>query len=278
MSVVADVREVVRRRELLANLTTRELRGKYKGTALGWIWSLVNPLATALIFTAVFGLVLRVTPPEGADGLVSYPLFLLCALLPWNFLSATVTGGMGALVANGNLIKKTSFPRQSLVISVATAGIVTFAIEMAVLVAIFLAFGTNPLAFVPLLAPLMLLLAVFATGLGLLLSVLNVYFRDVAHFVGIFMQIWFYATPVIYPLTLVQEAVSSRPWAVEWRLDLVYAANPAVQFVEAFRDVLYHQQLPDARAMLYLVAVTVVVLVVGLVAFNRFQGRLAEEL
>jgi ABC-type polysaccharide/polyol phosphate export permease len=245
---------------------------------LGWAWSLVNPLASALIFTAVFSFVLRVPVPIGAGGLRSYTLFLLCALLPWNFMSAVMTGGMGSLVANGNLIQKTYFPRQVLVISVATAAIVTFAIEMAVLSLLFLPFGSNPLAFVPLVIPYMLLLTLYALGIGLLLSVLNVYFRDIAHFVGLFMQIWFYATPIIYPRSLVDKAIENHSWMTTYHIDLLYASNPMVSFVEAFRDLLYQQQLPSLGQGVYLVVVTFVTVLIGLLAFHRWQGRIAEEL
>jgi ABC-2 type transport system permease protein len=155
---------------------------------------------------------------------------------------------------------------------------VTFAIELAVLAVVFLAFGANPLAYVPLLVPYMLLLGAFGLGIGLLLSVLNVYFRDVAHFVAIAMQIWFYATPVIYPPTLVAEAARSSAWVERFHVDTLYALNPMVHFVEAFRDLLYVQRLPGLATTAGLLAVAVGTLVIGLVAFSRWQGRLAEEL
>lgn len=278
MSVVQDVREVVSHRELLANLTMRELRGKYKGTLLGWAWSLVNPLASTLIFTVVFSAILRIIPPVGKDGLQSYALFLLCGLLAWNFLSACINTGMGALVGNGNLIKKTYFPRQLLVVSSVAAGGVTFAIEMLVLVLALSVFGVPPLVFVPLVAVFMVLLGLFGLGLGLMLSVLNVYFRDVAHFVGIFMQIWFYATPIIYPPSLVADAAAGGGWVQRFRIEDVYAVNPMVGFVEVFRDLLYVQTLPSAGTVVYLVVVTALVLLLGLAVFSRKQGRLAEEL
>lgn len=278
MSVAADVREIVTHRELLSNLTMRELRGKYKGTALGWAWSLVNPLASTLIFTVVFSAILRIVPPVGAGGLQSYALFLLCGLLAWNFLSASINNGMGALVGNGNLIKKTYFPRQLLVVSAVAAGAVTFAIEMVVLFLAISVFGDSPLAYFPLVLPFMLLLALFGLGIGLLLSVLNVYFRDVAHFVAIFMQIWFYATPIIYPPSLVAEAAAGDGWVSRYPVETVYNINPMVGFVEVFRDLLYLQQLPSAQTVGYLVLVTAVSLAVGLLVFSRKQGRLAEEL
>jgi ABC-type polysaccharide/polyol phosphate export permease len=278
MSFVTDVREVVHSRELLVNLVRRELRSKYKGTALGWAWSLINPLATTAIFTVVFSTVMRVEPPVGVDGLHSYPLFLLCGLLTWNFLTASVQGGQRVLLDNGNLIKKTYFPRRLLVIAHVAAAFVSYAVEMGVLVAVFLVAGVNVLPWVPLVVLLMVLVAVFALGLALLLSVVNVYFRDVAHFVALFMQIWFYATPIIYPIALVQGVQDGDTWASDLPLMTLYGLNPMVAFVESVREMFYEGRLPDAGTVLYAIGVTVVVLWIGNAVFGRLQGRLAEEL
>ena len=123
-------------RELLVNLTMREVRGKYKRTALGQLWSLINPLAMMLIFTAVFGLVLKIKiDPGSPSGLNIFALWLVCALLPWNFMNSAVSGGMGSLVGNANLIKKVYFPRDALVASTVLSCDVTFLVELAVLFA-----------------------------------------------------------------------------------------------------------------------------------------------
>jgi ABC-type polysaccharide/polyol phosphate export permease len=268
---------VVERRELLNNLVMRELRGKYKGTSLGWFWSLINPLASTLIFTVVFGTILRVTPTVGVDGLQNYTLFLLCGLLPWNYFSSVINGAMGALLGNANLIKKTAFPRQLLVLASSLSLFVTFLIEMGVLAVALLLFGANPILWIVPALLLMVLLAAFGTGLGLMLSVANVYFRDSAHFVAIGLQVLFYATPVIYPLTLVTKV---RPESLVARLhiDQVYFANPLVHFVEAFRDLLYEHHFPGPVTMLVVVLSSVASLVLGWWVFTRFSKRLAEEL
>jgi len=164
------------------------------------------------------------------------------------------------------------------VVSSVAAGGVTFAIEMLVLVLALTVFGVPPLLYVPFVLLLMGLLGLFGLGLGLMLSVLNVYFRDVAHFVGIFMQIWFYATPIIYPPSLVADAAAGGGWVARFRIEDVYAVNPMVGFVEVFRDLLYVQTLPSPGTVAYLVVVTAVVLLLGMVVFSRKQGRLAEEL
>ena len=278
MGVVTDVREVLSARELLANLTRRELRGKYKGTALGWGWSLVNPLAQTLIFTAVFSVIMKITPPTGVDGLHSYALFLLCGLLTWSFLSGAISSGMGVLVGNANLIKKTYFPRRLLVAANVAALFVTYAIEMAVLAVVFLIFGVNVIPWIPPVILIMLLTAVLALGLSLLLSVVNVYFRDAAHFVAIGLQIWFYASPIIYPISLVEDTRGSEGWAGRLHIADLYALNPVVGLVESVRDMWYQGTWPSAAALGYVLAVSVVLLLVGNAVFSRLETRLAEEL
>ncbi|WP_299952282.1 ABC transporter permease [uncultured Modestobacter sp.] len=264
-------------RELLGNLVMRELRGKYKGTSLGWFWSLLNPLASTLIFSVVFGAILRVTPTVGAGGVQNYTLFLLCALLPWNYFSGVVNGGMGSLLGNANLIKKTSFPRELLVLATTASLFVTFLIEMAVLAVALLVFGVNPLIWLVPTLLLMVVLAVFATGLGLMLAVANVYFRDSAHFVAIGLQVLFYATPVIYPITLVSD-VSPDSLVARLHIDSLYFANPLVHYVEAFRDLLYEHQVPSLSTILVILLSAAASICVGWTVFNRFSGRLAEEL
>jgi ABC-2 type transport system permease protein len=275
--VISQARVAVASRELLSNLVLRELRGKYKGTALGWFWSLLNPLASTVIFTIVFGAILRVTPTVGANGVQNYTVFLLCALLPWNYFNGVVNAGMSAMLDNANLIKKTAFPRYLLVLAAATSLFVTFAIEMVVLCVVLLVLGLDPLLWLVPTAVLMVLLAAFATGIAMMLSVANVYFRDSAHIVAIALQVLFYATPVIYPLTLVQQ-VSPDSLVARLHIDALYFANPLVHFVEAFRDLLYEHDVPDLTTIAVVVLAPAASLALGWVVFNRFAGRLAEEL
>jgi len=272
MSTLAGVSELVAAKELLGNLTLRELRGKYKRTALGWGWSLLNPLAMMATYSLVFSVLLKVKPPVGAGGLRNYPLFLLCALLPWTFVSGSVISGMESLVLNANLVKKTFFHRQVLVVATVLSFLASFLTEMGVLVVAFLAFGAMVLPWLTPVLLLMALLLVFVTGVALGLSVLNVYYRDARYLVGIFMQLWFYATPILYPLSVVTSSSLDR-----WVKDL-YQVNPMVGFVECMRDLLYERHLPPLGTLGYLVAVSVVSYLVGSTLFTRLEGRLAEEL
>jgi ABC-2 type transport system permease protein len=267
-------------RELLVNLTMREVRGKYKRTALGQLWSLINPLAIMLIFTVVFGLVLRVqVPPGDPSGLDVFALWLVCALLPWNFVNNAVTGGMGTLVGNANLIKKVYFPREVLVGATVLSWDVTLLTEMGVLTLVLLAFGAMPLPWLPLVVVFMALLTIFALGIGLALSVANVYFRDTQHFVGIFMQMWFYATPIVYPISYVQQAaVKLKAHGINIPLETLYRLNPMERFVDVFRNLMYDNRFPALSDSLYCVGAAVVSIVVGYAIFTRFEGRMAEEL
>ena len=206
------------------------------------------------IFTVVFSFFLKVPPPRGdPSGLHAFAFFLLCGLLPWNFLSNSLTGSMGALLSNANLIKKVYFPRQVLVGSVIAAAGFALLIELGVLAVALLIAGNFVL---PWLVPLLLLVAVqavFVAGVGLTFSVLNVYFRDVQHFVGILLQLWFYATPILYPITFVP--TKHEFWGMTVPVRDIYELNPMVQFVEAYRDLLYdlrcalahHRRLPGRR-------------------------------
>jgi lipopolysaccharide transport system permease protein len=273
---MTSLAELSASREMLVNLTLRELRGKYKRSLLGWSWSLLNPLATMLIFTLVFRFILKIPVDEGdPSGMKIFAFFLLCGLLPWNFTAAGMTGAMGTLIANSNLIKKVYFPREILVIANVLASAVSLLIELAVLSVALMLFGNFVLPWLPVLVVLVALQTLFVIGIGLLMSVLNVYFRDVQHLVGILLQLWFYATPIIYPLSLVRDATL---WGHEIPLRALYRLNPMVGFVEAVRDCLYDLRFPSAGDLAYLVVVALATLAVGVAVFTRLEAKLAEEL
>jgi ABC-type polysaccharide/polyol phosphate export permease len=227
-----------------------------------------------LIFTVVFVYFLQVEPPTGKpSGLHSFAFYLLVGLLPWNFLANGINGSMGSLVANSNLIKKVYFPREVLVIANVASWIVSLLIEMGVLAVALMIAGNFV---VPWLVPVLLVLVIqtmFVIGIGLTLSVLNVYFRDVLHLTNIGLQLWFYATPIVYPLTIVKGKVFHG-------IDVysVYRINPMVRFVEAYRDCLYDLHFPAFGDLAYLVAVAAVTLGVGMALFNRLEPKMAEEL
>lgn len=277
MAFLTSLRDLGSSRELVGNLTLREVRGKYKRTALGQLWSLLNPLATMVIFTVVFGVLLRVeVPPGSPSGIDVFALWLMCGLIPWTFMSNAVTGGMSALVANANLVTKVYFRREVLVAANVFSWDVTFGIELLVLSAALLAFGAMVLPWLPLVIVFGLVLTAFGLGLALMLAVANVYFRDTQHFLSIFMQFWFYATPIVYPAMLVPD--STRLLGVQIPLRTLYELNPMEHFVAVFRSLLYDNRFPELGDVLFTVGAATVALLAGWTIFRRYEPRLAEEL
>lgn len=268
MTVISDLRSS---RELLINLALREIRGKYKRTVLGQVWSLINPIALMVTYSVVFSILLKAHPPKGApSGLDVFALYLACGLLPWMFFANVVTNGMAALLTNANLIKKVYFPRETLVVADAASWMFTFTIEMTVLVVALAVFGASPWLYLPAVVVFMLLLGCLGLGFALMLSVANVYFRDTQHFVAIFMQLWFYATPIVYPAYIIFDA---HPKVRTW-----YELNPLERFVAVFRSLLYDNRWPTWQNVTIVTTVSLGVLVLGYWTFRRFEGRLAEEL
>ncbi|MFA5885872.1 MAG: ABC transporter permease [Acidimicrobiia bacterium] len=263
-------------RELTVNLVLRELRSRYKRTALGYGWSLLSPLASVAIYGVVFSVFLKVEPPVGdPSGLHSFVLFLVCGLLPWNYFSNCSNASLDALLANANLIRKVYFPRELLVVSATGALLVTYLIELGVLCVILVAVGSMVLPWIPVLLVLVALQAVLVLGVGLALSVLNVYFRDVKHFMILVLMALFYSVPVVYPVTLVP--VERTILGVDVPIRFIYELNPLVRMIECYRAVLYDLRFPPLGSFLYFAASAVVFLVAGLVLFSRMDGRLAEE-
>lgn len=266
--------ELLRTRELLANLTMREVKGQYRRTVLGQLWSLINPLATMLIYSIVFGLIFRARPAKGdPSGLDSYPLWLMCGLLAWTFFARVTTGGLNSVVTNAGLIKKVYFPRMHLPLAVTLSTGVTWCIELSVLAIALLIVGGAPLIWLPLLVVAMVLLALFATGFAMILAIVNVHFRDTKHFVSIMLQLWMYLTPIIYPFHLVEEATKNAPWAL-----VLYNLNPMLHFVTVFRNLLYDNRMPDLASILWCVGAAAVVFTAGYATFSRHERRLGELL
>ncbi len=274
----ATLKELLGGRELLWSLTQRELRGKYKRSVLGWVWSLLNPLSSIAIYTLVFRLIIDVKAPIGdPSGLNNFTLYLATGLLPWNFLSASIGASTGSLVGQAGLLKKVFFPREYIVGSTVLAWLVTFLIEMSVLFVAFAVFGEFRFRWIPMLLLLALVQAILVLGYSLALSAINVYFRDMQHLIGIALQIWFYLTPIVYPMEghiPRQQTIAG----IDVPIRAIYSINPMVHVVTAYRDMLYHDRLPTARGIGYLLAVAIGAVAVGAFIFKRLEPRIVEEL
>jgi ABC-type polysaccharide/polyol phosphate export permease len=302
MSAIADLRSS---RDLLLNLTQRDIKGKYKRTALGQLWSLVNPIALMITYSVVFAFILRNKPlPGNPSGIDYFFLWLSCGLLPWIFFSNVLMQGMGSIVGNANLVLKVYFPRETLVLSSSLALLFTFCFEMSVLVVATLVFGSHPKTInIPAVVPtpgyagkpayvehvhphflgpiwflpgtifLMVLIFLLGTGVAFFLAVANVYFRDTQHFVAIILNLGFYLAPIVYPPSLLDPHRHAHPilvGLVEW--------NPITKFAEAFRNCIYDGRWPALETVLYLTAISVVIFLAGYVFFRHHTARMAEEL
>lgn len=259
-------------RTLVGNFARRELKSKYKGSVLGWAWSMVNPLATLGVYTLAFSFILRVTPPTAGNGdFANFAIYLFTGLVGWNLFFGLVNGTMGSLISAGALLRKVYFPPSAPIFGSALATLNQTAIEVGLLIIAYAALQN--ISWVVLIIPVYLvLLFIFSLGLGMALSVVNARYRDVAYLVSVFLQLMFYAIPVIYPLSVVQELYPHHPWMH------IYEWNPLVQFIEAFRDCLYLLKTPDWNWFAYLVGVSFGMLALGWWIFERTAREVAEEL
>lgn len=266
---------------LLKNLTLREIRSEYKRTALGRVWSLINPLAQIAVYSLVFGLLLRVPVEEGVNsGITFFPAWIGIGVIVWGFISGTISAGMGALMTNAGLLTKVYFPRWVLVLSTVLAHVSTFATELLVLLVIMLIIGgPMVLLYAALLIPLAVLTAVFALGIGLLLSVASVYFRDLQHLWPILAQVWMYASGVLFSVNVVQSAQDALAKdGVSLPLVTIFELNPAERFLSAYRDVLFDFQVPPLDVWLQLIAWSAISLLVGALVFRKLARDIVEEI
>jgi ABC-type polysaccharide/polyol phosphate export permease len=264
--------ELTQTRELFWNLTLRELRTRYKRSALGWAWSMLNPLATMLIYTFVFVTLLESDAPVGnPSGLKAYGIFILCAILPWNYMSIGVGTSMGTVLGNAGLVKKVAFPREHLVLASVGASLVTLFIELGVLSVVLIFFGRIDVLQLPGVVVAAAFLTLFVVGLGLMLSAANVFFRDITHLWGIFVQVWFFLTPVVYPPTILEGKVPN------W-LFWIYQHVPMAVAINVFRTLLYDGRYPTPAQYGFMLGWGALTLWIGWSVFKHFAPRFAEEL
>ena len=253
------LRELWEYRELLYFLTWRDIKVRYKQTALGAAWAIIQPFFTMVVFSLFFGKLAKV-PSDG----IPYPIFSYAALLPWNYFAGSLGQAANSLVNSANLIQKVYFPRLVVPISSVLSGVVDFAIAFVVLLGMMVYYGIHPTSGIWLLPLFLLLALITALGVGMWLSALNVEYRDVRYVVSFLVQFWMFATPVVYPSSLLSE-----PWRT------LYGLNPMVGVVEGFRWALLGTQPPSA--MLGVSAlVSLLILVSGAFYFRRMEKTFAD--
>jgi ABC-2 type transport system permease protein len=275
-TLAGRLRDIVRYRELLANLVRLELKAKYKSSALGFVWSLVNPAMYLVIFYVAFQLILRA-------GIPRFPIYLLSGLLVWNFFTSALNAGTGSMVANSGLVKRVWFPREVLPLASIGAALVHFFLQSTVLVAA-LAVLRHPVgwAYVPLLPFALLALLVLMAALALALSAMNVYLRDIQHFVELGLLAWFWVTPIVYQFNLLTTHLGGQAGPA--------LLNPITPIVLVFQRAIYGTYggpsvLPleagvawHARNLAIVTFAAGLLLLGALHVFRRLEGNLAEEL
>jgi ABC-type polysaccharide/polyol phosphate export permease len=265
MTVYADL---LRYRELFANLFRRDFEAKYKGSVLGLAWSIVNPLALLGVYLLVFGLLWN-----GAD-IPHYPLYLLAGLVCWIFFSTSLQAAARSMVDNADLIKKVRFPRQLVAFSVVATQLVTFAVMLAILVVLSVVFIPEARSTVWLAPPLAVLFVGFVAGLALLVACLNVVFRDVEHLLAAALLPWFFLTPVLWRVAQLPPRVRDH----HLLLDLLRWGNFAAPPIYAVRDALWLGDAPRPADVIYLAVAAVAALGLGALVFARIDDRIAVEL
>jgi ABC-2 type transport system permease protein len=283
------VADVWRYRELLGNLVRKELRVKYKNSALGFVWSLLNPILYLLVFWLVFEKVLGSEIPD-------FPVFLLAGLLPWNLFSTSLGSATGSIVDNASLVNKIRFPREILALAGIGAGLVHFFLQAVVLIGALAVFGFAPAwEFLPVVALALVVLLVLGAALGIALAAVNVYLRDTQHLLELVLLAWFWVTPIVYQYQLLADKVPGP--------SSLLLANPMLPIVMVFQRGIWNRTdtgptsagrlgpgtetfgvLPDASVLWYLRNVVIVGVVAGalligaLWLFSRLEDNFAEEL
>jgi ABC-type polysaccharide/polyol phosphate export permease len=269
---IRSIRELWSYRYLIWNLAQRDLRSRYKKSVLGWLWSLLNPASNLVIYTIVFGVLLQGPTPPDANGNHYFGLYLFAGLVVWNFFNLIVNGSIGALSASGGLLKKVYFPATAPAVSNLLVGLSQVLIEMAILAAFMVGFG-NASAYMLLFPIVVILTGLFGLGLGLWASILNLYYRDVGYLVIIALNVWFYATPIVYTLQ-----VAAPHSLFGDSLDKILLLNPLTDLVEINRQLFYFNQTPSVKAIAYVIVATAISLAFGSYMFSRKAQYVSEEI
>ena len=255
-----------RHRQLIAALTARDLKARYRGSILGFFWSLANPLLLLAVYTVVFT---KFFPQQVVQ---PYPLFLFSGILPWTFFAAAVLESTSSISANAGLIKKVMFPAEALPIVVVLSHLVHFALALPILLAAILAFaamGKFTISWTILLAPvLMLMQTLFVMGIAMTVSSASVLFRDLRDIVSNLMQLGFFITPIIYLIDNIQSRL----------LRAMLRVNPMTPFVVAYQDILFFGRWPNLSDVVLIVAYSTTSVMMGFFVFDRLRDTLAEAI
>lgn len=258
---MSTIKEIYQYREMIFSLVRRDLRGKYKGSVLGFFWTFLNPLLQLLVYTIVFSVFFK-------NDIEKFYIFLFIGLVPWLFFSTCVSGGASSVVSQENLVKKIYFPRQVLPISFVTSAFVNMLLTFIVIfiVLILSGFGIN-LSILWALPIVMIVEYLLALGITMLFSALTVYFRDLEYVLGIIAMAWMYLTPILYEVDTIPKQYQN----------LIYL-NPMTGIILCYKEILYYKKLPELETIVSGLIIGVLFLVGGFIIFEKMQKRFVEEL
>ncbi len=259
--MITQFREVFRYREAVRHMVARDLKVRYSHSVLGVVWGLFSPLLMALVYTVVFNYLVK-------SNISAYPVFILAGLLPWQFFSSTVSSTTGAITTNSTLINRVYFPREVLPLANLLSNASNFLLALVMLFLFIAVFGVHVGASLLWLPVIILIELALITGLGLFLAAVNVFFRDTQQIVDILVLAWFFLTPVIYPLDVIQSATLRVALQV---------LNPMAGLVVAFRHVLYYGDSPDAGLLAVTALESILLLMIGAMVFGKLSPSFAEE-
>lgn len=253
-------KDIYNYRELLKTNITKDVGGKYKNSFLGVLWSFINPLLQIAVYALVFQVILR-------SNIENYAVYLCCALIPWQYFSNIVIRGAAVVIDNGNIIKKVYFPREILPISIVTSEGVNFLISTIIILGFVLISGIGLSVNVIWYFVILAIQYVVSLGIAFIVSSLTVYFRDLLHLLGVFMQLLFYATPIVY-------SINDVPAGFQWLLKL----NPMTYLIEGYRAIFYNKTLPNFKYLGIALAIGIVLCLIGYALFRKLEKGFAEEL
>lgn len=256
------IKELYNYRELLLSNIKKNIRGKYKASALGILWSFVNPLLQVLVYAIVFPYLLRNTGDN-------YLIYLVTGIIPWTFFSSSVTECVGTIKNNAGIIKKVYFPRMILPISTVASGLINFFISCIIIVLFCIGSGVGiswHLIFVPVIA---IIQALFTLGIGMILGACDAYLQDLEYITVFVLQMAFYGTPIIYQLDTFANASS-------FLVTLIHL-NPMTTIMGAYRDIFLYHQMPDLTAITVVLFVSLCILLIGVIVFKKLEKGFAEQ-
>lgn len=244
----------------------REFQTRYRNSLLGAAWTVLNPLSMIIVYTVIFSQLMRARLP-GVENNLAYSIYLCAGVLAWGFFSEVINRSQSVFLENANLIKKLSFPRICLPLIVVINAGINFSIILSIFLGFLLITQNFPGWALLAVIPVLLIQIVFSVGLGIILGVLNVFFRDVGQFMGILLQFWFWFTPIVYPLAVLPESV--RP---------LIAANPMAPLIAAYQGVFVYGQWPDWSTLLMPLLLAIALCVFAMRLFRKRAGEMVDEL